>query len=78
MTTVYHRRDNSYDLILRDMSCNNYVMVMIPIGDFNKVNRRTLNLLECHNLICGQNHDGVVKCHGPVTDVIFTKFIVIS
>jgi len=76
ITTIHHSYNNNYDLVLQDMSRNKQVILSkIPIGHYIKKNGRTLNLLECHTLICGQIHEGVVDCHDPVTDVILTKCI---
>lgn len=75
MTTVENRKNSSYELVLKDMSEGKRVIFTTFIGVVNKPNGGTLNLRECHSLVCQAVHNDITYCHDPVTDVIYTRCI---
>lgn len=75
ITTKYWMYTDTYDLILQDMSKANHVIFTYSLGAYNKRGESSLNLNECHSLLCRSEHEGIVKCHDPVTNVIYTRCI---
>lgn len=57
------------------MSKDNRVVVSIPIGIFNKPRGGTLNVHQCHSIVCTTDHNDITFAHDPVTDVIYTRCI---
>lgn len=60
MTTVENKGNNSYELVLKDMSEGKRVIFTAFIGVFHKPKRETLNLREYHSLVCQTVHNDVL------------------
>lgn len=75
ITNKWDDCNNTFELLLEDMSKNRIEIFKISLKEFNKPGSSSLNLYECHSLICNTTHDNITCCHDLVTDVIYTKCI---